>query len=343
MSFAWLDLNTTWFVLLAVLFTGYAVLDGFDLGIGAIHLFVKGNKDRQTLLRAIGPVWDGNEVWLITGGGALFAAFPIAYATVFSGFYVAMILLLLALILRAVSIELRNMRTSDWWRRYWDFQFSFGSMLAALLLGIAMGNIIWGIPLDEKHEFKGTLGTLLHPYALLVGLTTLLLFTVHGAAYGMLKTEGVLKDTLRKLGLRAGIGGTLCLTTAIIVCILAIPHVTARVRAGPLVLILPVLTLLCMVVALHKLARDAARCAFRATCTAIVMVMAQAALGLYPSLVVSRPEPANSLTIYNAASSQRTLGIMLIVALLGMPLVLFYTAIVYRTFKGKVNLGEPGY
>lgn len=339
----WLDLNSTWFVLMAVLVTGYAVLDGFDLGIGALHLFVKGDQERQALLRAIGPVWDGNEVWLITAAGALFAAFPVAYATVFSGFYVAMFLLLLALILRAVSIELRNMRPSDRWRRYWDVRFSLGSTLAALVLGIAMGNIVWGIPLDEKHEFTGTFGTLLHPCALLVGLATLLLFTVHGAAYGTLKTEGTLKDRLHKLGFHAGIAALICLAASMIVAVVDIPHVAARVRAWPWLLMLPALTLLCMTGALHALARNASRRAFRATCIVIVLVMAQVALGLYPNLVVSRPNPANSLTIYNAASSQRTLGIMLVVALIGMPLVLTYTVVVYRIFKGKVNLGEPGY
>lgn len=339
----WLDLNATWFVLICVLITGYAVLDGFDLGIGTLHLFIQADRDRQTLLRAIGPVWDGNEVWLITAGGALFAAFPIAYATVFSGFYPAMILLLFALILRAVAIELRNVHPNAHWRRVWDAGFSLGSILAALVLGTAMGNILWGVPLDQKHEFAGALGSLLNAYALLVGLTTLLLFSVHGAAYGALKTEGGLRDKLRHLGFRVGVATMLTLAVAMAITIVAVPHVSARLHAWPWLLVLPTLTLLCLVAALRGLARDAPKCAFRATCAAIVLVMAQVALGLYPNLVTSRPDPANSLTIYNAASSQKTLGIMLILALIGMPLVLLYTALVYRVFKGKVHPDTAGY
>src|ERR1035441_1256916 len=166
------DLNTIWFILVGVLFTGYAMLDGFDLGIGALHLFTKDDAERRTLLNAIGPVWDGNEVWLVTGGGALFAAFPNVYATVFSGFYLAMILLLVALIFRAVAIEFRSKQPMRWWRQMWDIGFSAGSLLSSLLIGVAMGNIAWGIPLDERGEFAGTFRGLLGPYPLLLGGTT---------------------------------------------------------------------------------------------------------------------------------------------------------------------------
>src|SRR5512137_1500190 len=168
MSFEWLDLNAVWFVLIGVLFTGYAMLDGFDLGVGALHLFTDTDAERRIMLNAIGPVWDGNEVWLVTGGGALFAAFPNVYATVFSGFYLAFVLLLVALIFRAVAIEFRSKRPMRWWRQMWDCGFAFGSVLSSLLLGVAMGNIAWGIPLDEAHEFTGTFSSLLHPYPLLV-------------------------------------------------------------------------------------------------------------------------------------------------------------------------------
>src|SRR5512140_3278766 len=181
MNFGAIDLNTVWFLLIGVLFTGYAMLDGFDLGVGALHLFTNDDQERRLMLNAIGPVWDGNEVWLVTGGGALFAAFPNVYATVFSGFYLAFVFLLVALIFRAVAIEFRSKQPMRWWRQMWDVGFSLGSILSSLLIGIAMGNIAWGVPLDSRHEFLGGFTDLLHPYALLVGVTTLALFMMHGA------------------------------------------------------------------------------------------------------------------------------------------------------------------
>ena len=164
-----LDLNTIWFILIGVLFTGYAMLDGFDLGVGALHLFTKNDEERRVMLNAIGPVWDGNEVWLVTGGGALFAAFPNVYATVFSGFYLAFVLLLVALIFRAVAIEFRSKQPMRWWRQMWDIGFSAGSILSSLLIGVAMGNIAWGIPIDDRGEFAGTFWSLLHPYRAAAG------------------------------------------------------------------------------------------------------------------------------------------------------------------------------
>jgi cytochrome d ubiquinol oxidase subunit II len=183
------DLNSIWFILIGVLFTGYAILDGFDLGIGALHLFTKNDEERRIMLNSIGPVWDGNEVWLVTGGGALFAAFPNVYATAFSGFYLALMLLLAALIFRAVAIEFRSKRPERWWRQTWDIGFSAGSILSALLIGVALGNIAWGVPIGADGEFAGTFLGLLKPYPILIGVTTVALFMMHGAIYGVMKTE----------------------------------------------------------------------------------------------------------------------------------------------------------
>ena len=191
------DLNTIWFFLVGVLLAGYAVLDGFDLGIGALHLFVRSDHDRRIMLNSIGPIWDGNEVWLVTGGGALFAAFPEVYATAFSGFYMALMLLLFGLIFRAVAIDFRSKQPMGWWRQTWDVSFAVSSTLSALLIGVALGNIAWGIPLDGSHEYAGSFWDLLHPYALVVGVTTVALFMMHGAIYGVLKTEGDLQARLR--------------------------------------------------------------------------------------------------------------------------------------------------
>ncbi len=191
------DLNTVWFLLVGVLLTGYAILDGFDLGVGAIHLLAKSDEERRIHINAIGPVWDGNEVWLVTGGGALFAAFPEAYATAFSGFYLAMMLLLVGLIFRAVAIEFRSKQPMRWWRQFWDISFSVSSVLSGLLVGVALGNLALGVPLDSEFEFVGSFLGLLNPYALLVGLTGLSLFVMHGNIFLVMKTEGELHDRLR--------------------------------------------------------------------------------------------------------------------------------------------------
>ena len=207
------DLNTIWFILVGVLFTGYAMLDGFDLGIGALHLFTKDDKERRVMLNSIGPVWDGNEVWLVTGGGALFAAFPNVYATVFSGFYLALMLLLASLIFRAVAIEFRSKQPMRWWRQMWDIGFSVGSIVSALLIGVALGNIAWGVPIDANGEFAGTFLGLLKPYPLLVGVTTVALFMMHGAIYGVMKTEGALHDKLRGWAMNCIIFFVICAVT----------------------------------------------------------------------------------------------------------------------------------
>src|SRR3989338_3916968 len=191
-DFTHLDLNLIWFVMIGILFSGYAMLDGFDLGVGALHLFAKTDHERRIMINAIGPVWDGNEVWLVTGGGALFAAFPDVYATLASGFYLAVMLLLCSLIFRAVAIEFRSKQPMKWWRQMWDVAFSLASILGSLLIGIALGNLVRGIPLDAQHEYAGTFLGLLNPYALLVGVTTLALCMMHGAIYLVLKTDGAL-------------------------------------------------------------------------------------------------------------------------------------------------------
>ena len=227
------DLNTIWFILVGVLFTGYAMLDGFDLGIGALHLFAKKDEERRILLNSIGPVWDGNEVWLVTGGGALFAAFPNAYATAFSGFYLALYLLLAALIFRAVAIEFRSKRPERWWRQMWDVSFSVGSIVSALLIGTAIGNLAWGVPIDANGEFAGSFLGLLQPYPLLIGVTTVALFMMHGAIYGVMKTEGELHDQLRRWAMNSIIFFVICAATATMATLLYATHIAARVHDNP--------------------------------------------------------------------------------------------------------------
>ena len=338
-----LELNSIWFVLVGVLFTGYAMLDGFDLGIGALHLFTRTDQERRVMLNAIGPVWDGNEVWLVTGGGALFAAFPNVYATAFSGFYLALMLLLASLIFRAVAIEFRSKRPELWWRRMWDISFAGGSILSSLLIGTALGNIAWGVPIDAQGEFAGTFLGLLTPYPLLVGMTTLALFMMHGAIYGVMKTEDKLHDKLRVWAMRCIIFFVICAVTLSMSTLLYVPHMAARVREHPWLFTVALANMLAIANIPREFHHGRDGRAFVSSCAAIITLMALFALNLYPNMIYSLPNPENSLTIYNAASSPKTLGIMLIIAGIGIPVVVAYTVSIYWIFRGKVRMDRMSY
>ena len=339
-----MDLNIIWFILVGVLFTGYAMLDGFDLGVGILHLFSKGDNERRLFLNAIGPVWDGNEVWLVTGGGALFAAFPEVYATVFSGFYDAFMLLLFSLIFRAVAIEFRSKNPSTKWRKTWDFGFSAGSFLAAFLIGVAIGNITWGIPLDKNFDFTGNILTLLHPYALFTGVVTITLFAMHGNIYLILKTEGELQRRLGKW-IKVTIPiYVLCFLVFSIMTPFVCPHISHRVMETPIIFgIIFIVNLLVVFNIPRQIHKHNEFRAFLFSCLSMVLLMVLFALSIFPNMVISYPEPVNSLNIYNGASSQMTLGYMLIIAIIGVPIVLTYTASVYYIFRGKVELNEDSY
>lgn len=337
------DLNTTWFILVGVLLTGYAILDGFDLGVGALHLFVKGDRNRRIMINAIGPVWDGNEVWLVTGGGALFASFPEVYATAFSGFYLALMFLLFALIFRAVAIEFRSKQPMKWWRQAWDISFSVSSILSALIAGVALGNIAWGIPLDANHEFHGTLLALLHPYALLVGVTTVALFMMHGSIYIVLKTEGELQATVRSWVKNTIIFFIICYVMTTMVTLLYVPQMSVYIKSHPVLFIVPMLGLLAIANIPREIYHGRDFRAFLSSCATVISLMALFGIGMFPNLIYSSPVVENSLNIYNAASSQTTLKIMLIIAILGVPLVLAYTASIYWVFRGKVKLDSMSY
>lgn len=339
-----MDLNSIWFVLVGVLFMGYVILDGFDLGVGTLHLFVKDDRERRIFLNAIGPVWDGNEVWLVTAGGALFAAFPKVYATVFSGFYDAFMLLLFALIFRAVAIEFRSERPSPGWRKAWDTAFSIGSLVATLLIGVALGNLIWGVPLDSHHEFTGNVLTLLHPYSLLVGLTAVALTVMHANVYLVMKTDGELQAKLRRWTRRT-VGLYLVFYVAVnAATMLSCAHIQDVARQRPWLLgtLFVVATLLTLNI-VREVRRDREGRAFVSSALSIVALLALVGASFYPSMVYSNPDIANSLTIYNGASTDKTLGFMLVVAIIGMPIVVVYTSIVYYVFRGKVELTENSY
>lgn len=338
-----MDLNTVWFILVGVLFGGYAMLDGFDLGVGSLHLFSTTDDDRRILLNTIGPVWDGNEVWLVTGGGALFAAFPDVYATVFSGFYLPFYLLLACLIFRAVSIEFRSKEPMKWWRQLWDVGFSLSSIVASLVIGVALGNVIWGIPLGPDKEFAGTLLGIFHPYALLVGVTTVALFMMHGAIYAVMKTEASLNMRLRKWVVNATIFFIICYATTTMATLLYVPHMTDHFKQNPEWFVLPLLNMLAIANIPRELHLDHPGRAFISSAVAIGALMGLFALGVYPNMVFSNPNPEYSLTIWNAASSPKTLKIMLIIAAIGMPMVIAYTISIYWIFRGKVRLDTRSY
>jgi cytochrome d ubiquinol oxidase subunit II len=335
-------LQITWFVLVVVLIAGYAVLDGFDLGVGLWHLVARGDGERRTMLNAIGPVWDGNEVWLLTAGGSLFAAFPPVYAATLSGFYLPIMLVLLGLIFRAVSIEFRSKLEATAWRRTWDVAFSLGSLTAAFLFGVAVGNVMRGLPLSPAGDYTGTVLDLLNPFSLLVGFTALAMFATHGALWIVLKTEGTLERRARRwvwIGWASWCAAFAALTVWVLA---AHPALRENYAHAPALFALPAATAAALVAAavLHRDRRALA--AFSASSVAVVLLIATAAASLYP-VMVPAADPARSLTLFNASSSERTLGAMLVVAGIGMPLVLLYTAYVYRTFKGKTEVDPDGY
>ncbi|MEJ5262393.1 MAG: cytochrome d ubiquinol oxidase subunit II [Ignavibacterium sp.] len=337
------DLNTIWFILIGLLLTGYAILDGFDLGIGALHLLVKSDIERRIMLNSIGPVWDGNEVWLVTGGGALFAAFPHVYATVFSGFYNAIILLLFMLIFRAVAIEFRSKRPMKWWRQMWDVAFSIASILIAFLMGVALGNIITGIPLDANKEYIGTFWDMINPYTVLVGITTVALFMMHGAIYGVLKTEDELNKKLRGWVNNTIIFFVICYVTTTMATLIYFPNMAKHFKDFPPLFILALLNMLAIANIPREIHHEREFMAFLSSAASIASLLALFAVGIFPNIVLSNPNPEFSLTIYNAASSSKTLTIMLIIAAIGFPFVLAYTISIYWIFRGKVKLTNMSY
>lgn len=338
-----LDLRVVWYVLLAAIVIAYAVLDGFDLGVGILHLALEGDEERRLALNSIGPVWDGNEVWLVVGGGVAFAAFPEVYATVFSGFYSAFMLLLLALIFRGVAIEFRSKRPSPGWRRGWDLAFAGGSAGAALLVGIAFGNLAAGVPLDPDHNLRLGLLGMLRPYPLLVAATTMALFALHGCLYLELKLAGRPQARVRRWIRPLMIGFILCYAFVTVATLLYQPHLAEPFRRQPAWFAVPALTILAIANIPRELHQGRPFRAFLSSGAAIGLLMSLVAIGLFPTLVLSDPFPDRSLTVFNSASSPATLRTMLIVAAIGLPLVIAYTAAIYWIFRGKVRLDPHSY
>lgn len=338
-----MDLNISWFLLVGVLIIGYAILDGFDLGVGVLSLFVTEDKEKRIYMNSIGPVWDGNEVWLLTGGGALFAAFPIVYATVFSGFYIAFMLLLAALIFRAVSFEFRSKVNSENWKKLWDTLFGIGSLLPSILFGVAIGNILRGLPINNQGQYLGSFIGLLNPYAIIVGLLSLTLFVLHGAIYLTLKTEESVRNKVLSLLNKVWIIFTILYAVASFYTFFEAPFLFDGILKNPLFWVSFIIMLASLILIPVFINGKQYFKAFISSCLLIATMIGLSAISLFPRLVPSNLNLDYSLTIYNASSSQLTLKTMLIIALIGMPIVIAYTILIYRVFKGKVELNKESY
>ncbi len=337
-----MTLQIVWFLLVGVLLVGYAVLDGFDLGVGLWHLFTKKDEHRRVLLRSIGPFWDGNEVWLITGGGALFAAFPPVYASVFSGFYLALFLVLMALIFRAVAIEFRSQEEGKRWRNFFDWAFSIGSLVPALVYGVAIGNLLGGVPLDAGGDYHGGLFGLLNPYALLIGVVGLMMFATHGALWIGFKTEGELSEKALNWARIAFFAYAGLFVLAAVVSLATQPQHLENYKEMPVLWILPVLALAGFAVLGLLILKRRAFHAFLASAALIALLFLLVAAAIFPALVPA-VDPKLSLTAFNSSSSKLTLSWMLGIAIVGMPFVLGYTVWVYRSFAGVVKADDEGY
>ena len=330
-----MDLNIIWFILIVVLFSGYFFLEGFDYGVGILLPFMgKDDKSRRMIINTIGPHWDGNEVWLLTAGGAIFAAFPNWYATMFSGFYLALFLMLIGLIVRAMAFEFRSKDENPSWRNMWDWAIFTGSFITALLWGVALANIVKGVPIDQNMNYTGGFWNLLNPYALIGGLASLSLFTLHGAIFLSLKLSGNLKNAVEKIVKKIWIAAVIFLFLFVIYSYFATDMFT-RLGVNPgIVSAFAGLSLLSVYFMLNKKAMG---WAFIMTSLTIVFSTVTLFMGLFPRVMVSSSNPEWSLTIYNASSSPYTLQIMTIVAVIFVPLVLLYQIWTYIVFKKRIT------
>ncbi len=342
-TFLGIDYPTLWFLIVGALFSGYAILDGFDLGAGAWHLFFKKEESRRIALNAVGPVWDGNEVWLVIGGGALFAGFPEAYATLFSAMYIPFMLFLAFLIFRAVSIEFRGKEPMKWWKKTWDISYSISSAMLAFLLGVVLGNVLVGINMNDNYIFKGHWLEFLNPYSLLVGLTTLSLFMVHGAIYLTMKTEGRLFEKIARLLRRSIVGFVILFVIITIISISSYPHLTDRFTETPVLFVVPLLAFLSIANVPRLASKGKFLKSFIFSSLSLSFLLILVAIELFPVIILNNADIETSMTIYDAASSDKSLGIMLTITAIGLPLVIAYTIFVYRTFWGKVKLDEMSY
>jgi len=330
-----MDLNTLWFILIAVLYIGFFVLEGFDFGVGILLPFLgKDDKTRRTMINTIGPHWDGNEVWLLTAGGATFAAFPEWYATMFSAFYLALFLLLAALIVRGVAFEFRSKDQHPRWRSLWDWCIFIGSLVPPLLLGVAFANMMRGMPIDADMNYVGGFFNLLNPYALVVGLMAVSLCVVHGALFLEMKTADDLRAASHKTAWHAW-PVTLLLVIAAAVGTYLSTDILLHLGVNPGMI--PMAGIVTLLLAGYFIRKDMTSWGFIMTALTILFTVATAFLILYPDVMVSSIDPAYNLTIYNASSTPYTLKVMTIIALIFVPIVLIYQGWSFWVFRERIT------
>ena len=343
-------METVWFILVALMLTAYVVLDGFDLGAGIINLFVARNHDeRRLVLRAIGPVWDGNEVWLLATGGALFFAFPLLYASSFSGFYLPLMMVLWLLMLRGVGVELRSHVSDPLWWSFFDFVFSISSLLLAIFLGAAIGNVVRGVPLNSDGYFFEALWTnfrvgtnpgILDWYTVLTGVLAMVTLTVHGAHYIALKTEGSINNRARRVATLGWFALVLLTVLSLIATLYVRPQVTDNFRLRPWGWIIPVVVLASLVTMRFFLAKGKDLAAFLSSTAYIIGMLGGAAFAMYPYLLPATTNPSYGLTIHNAKTGAYSLSVGLVWWAIGIALAIAYFTFLYRSFRGKVVLDE---
>ncbi len=342
--FLGIDYPTLWFLVVGLLFSGYAILEGFDYGAGAWHLFFRKDLSRRIAINAIGPLWDANQVFLVIGGGALFAGFPVMYATMLSSMYVPFMLFLVLLVLRSSAIKFRSAEKMLWWRKTWDITYSVSNILISFLLGVVLGNVIEGFEIGENLSFKG--GVFFHflsPYAVMVGITTVALFMTQGAIFLLLKTEGRLHARLTFLLKKGMIFFIVSFSVMSLYTLIFVEGVTEKFKEQPISFALPILALLAIANVPRLVSKKKYMNALVFSSLTMSFLLMLVAFQLYPVLLPSNIDPKYSVTIYNAASSQKSLGIMLTIVCIGTPLLAGYFLFLYRTFNGKVELDDTSY
>ncbi|MDG1040335.1 MAG: cytochrome d ubiquinol oxidase subunit II [Polaribacter sp.] len=343
-TFLGIDYPTLWYLVVGLLFSGYAILEGFDYGAGAWHLFFKKDLSRRIAINAIGPLWDANQVWLVIGGGALFAGFPVMYATMLSAMYIPFMLFLMLLVLRSSAIKFRSSEKMLWWRKTWDIIYFISNTLIAFLLGVVLGNVLEGFELHDNFSYKGgVFFSFLSPYAIMVGFTTLSIFMTQGAIFLLLKTEGRLHARLTFLLKKGMIFFLISFSITSLYTLIFVPGVTDKFKETPIFFILPLLSFLSVANIPRLISKKKYGFALIFSSLTMAFLLMLVAFQLYPVLLPSTVSSSFSVTIYNAASSQKSLGIMLTIVAIGAPLLAGYFVFLYKTFNGKVKLDDTSY
>lgn len=336
-------LQHLFYIVIGIAIVAYVMLDGFDLGVGCLHLFGRNDYERRINLNSIGPIWDGNEVWLIIIAGGLFAGFPDVYASLFSGFYLLWMSVLAGIMFRAVAIEFRSKTESAVWRQCWDCVFSLSSVVLAFLIGVVMGNLIQGVPVNEEREIVIAFGELFTLFPIILGVFSVFLLTLHGHLFLLLKTEGDMQNYLRGFLPYTLLFFSIMYIVMTVYTLIAHLHMTDKMMEYPLLCLVPLGLLLSIVVMWFTSLKNRYAWAFVFSCLTIALLFLTVAIGLYPALVFSSLDNIHSLTLYNASSQALTLKIALLIVVIGVPLVLAYGALIYFLFRHKTKLHEHSY